>query len=53
VIRGRSNKAIALELDVGLRTAERRRRLILEKLQFDSVAELLQQLADIQGIEPR
>ena len=50
LIRGLSNKAIANELDVGLRTAERRRRIILEKLQIGSMAELLQELADIQGI---
>jgi PAS domain S-box-containing protein len=52
VIRGKSNRAIAIELDIGLRTAERRRHVILEKLQVESLAELLQQLADIQGIEP-
>ena len=52
LIRGMSNKAIASELDVGLRTAERRRRIILEKLEISSIAELLQQLADIQGIRP-
>ncbi len=52
LVRGKSNKAIAIELDMGLRTAERRRQIILEKLEVESVAELLQQLADIQGVEP-
>ncbi len=52
LVRGKSNKAIAIELDIGLRTAERRRQIILEKLEVETVAELLQQLADILRIEP-
>jgi PAS domain S-box-containing protein len=52
IIRGMSNKTIAYELDIGLRTAERRRHVILEKLEVESLAELLQQLSDIQGIQP-
>ena len=52
MIRGKSNKAISVELDIGLRTAERRRQTIFEKLQVESMADLLQQLADIQNIGP-
>jgi DNA-binding CsgD family transcriptional regulator len=52
LVRGKSNKTIASELDLGLRTVERRRRIILEKLDINSMAELLQELADIQGIRP-
>jgi PAS domain S-box-containing protein len=50
MIRGKMNKVIAFELDIGLRTTERRRQNALEKLEVDSVAELLQQLADVEGI---
>ena len=52
LIRGESNKAIAHQLDIGLRTAERRRRIVLDKLGAGSLAELLQELADIQGVGP-
>jgi PAS domain S-box-containing protein len=52
LVRGLSNKAISAQLDIGLRTAERRRQTVLEKLQVDSVADLLQHLADIQSIGP-
>lgn len=52
LIQGKSNGAIAIALDIGLRTVERRRHDILKKLQVESLAELLQQLADIQGIDP-
>ncbi len=52
MIRGKSNKAISVELNIGLRTAERRRQAIFEKLQVESMADLLQQLSDIQNIGP-
>ncbi len=52
IIRGEANKTIAHELDIGLRTAERRRQIIFNKLEVGSVAELLQQLSDIQGVGP-
>ncbi len=51
LIRGKSNKAIAFELDLGLRTAERRRNTILDKLNVESLGELLQRLGAIQDIE--
>ena len=53
LVQGNSNKVIASELDIGLRTAERRRQIVLEKLNVESLAELLQQLADIQGVGPQ
>lgn len=53
LIQGKGNKAIAIELDIGLRTVERRRHVILEKLQVESLADLLQQLVDIRRIGPK
>ncbi len=50
LIRGKSNKFISAELDIGLRTAERRRKQIFEKLEVTTVAELLQEIANIQGV---
>lgn len=44
---GKSNQFIATTLDIGLRTAERRRQTILNKLQVESLAQWLQQLADV------
>ncbi len=44
---GKSNQFIATALDIGLRTAERRRQTILNKLQVESLAQWLQQLADV------
>ena len=45
---GKSNQFIATALDIGLRTAERRRQTILNKLQVESLAQWLQQLADVE-----
>jgi PAS domain S-box-containing protein len=50
LIRGKSNKAIAFELDLGLRTAERRRKVILEKMNVESLSELLHMLSGFQGM---
>ncbi len=50
LVRGKSNKAISLELDIGLRTAERRRQSVFAKLEVESLAELLQHLSDIQNV---
>ncbi len=50
LIRGKANKFIAQELDIGMRTVERRRQTILKKLEVESMAEVLQRLADIQGV---
>ncbi len=53
ILCGKSNKTIAIQLDIGLRTAERRRQAVLEKLEVESLADLLQQVADIQSLRPR
>jgi FixJ family two-component response regulator len=45
LLEGRANKAIAKQLDIGLRTVERRRQLILEKMNVDSLPELAALLA--------
>ncbi|NOX53628.1 MAG: response regulator transcription factor [Planctomycetes bacterium] len=44
LVEGKSNKQIALELDLGLRTVERRRQQILQKLEVSSVVELVRLL---------
>jgi len=44
LVEGKSNKQIALELDLGLRTVERRRQQILQKLEVTSVVELVRLL---------
>ncbi len=49
LIKGESNKSIATELDVGLRTVERRRRNILDKLNAISLTELLKRMSMIEG----
>ncbi|MDA1017039.1 MAG: PAS domain-containing protein [Planctomycetota bacterium] len=51
LMRGKSNVTISQELGIGLRTAERRRQVILEKLEADSLADVFQQAANIQGVE--
>ncbi len=51
LVQGESNKSIALRLDIGLRTVERRRQSILKKLQVGSISQLLQQLVDIPRID--
>jgi two-component system response regulator DctR len=45
LLEGRANKAIAKQLDIGLRTVERRRQLILEKMNVNSLPELAALLA--------
>lgn len=50
LIRGKTKKAIAHDLDIGMRTVDRRQTSILTKLEVESLPELLQQLADIQGV---
>lgn len=47
LLRGTSNKAVAFELNVGLRTVERRRRTILKKLEVESVHQILHELIDL------
>ncbi len=41
MIVGKTNKAIAAELDVGLRTVELRRSNVMKKMQADSFANLV------------
>ncbi len=41
IVAGKSNKWIANELDVGIRTVESRRREVFEQMQADSLAELV------------
>jgi DNA-binding NarL/FixJ family response regulator len=47
VVGGHSNKAIALELDVSMRTVANRRSDILKKVQASSTAELLRMAFEI------
>ncbi|MFT5522976.1 MAG: PAS domain S-box-containing protein [Pirellulaceae bacterium] len=49
LIQGESNKAIAHKLDIGLRTVERRRRVLLDKMNAETLVEVLQHLADIRN----
>lgn len=51
IIKGHPNKYVALKLDISLRTAERRRRKVLDKLGVETLPELLQLLADIQQVD--
>jgi DNA-binding CsgD family transcriptional regulator len=51
MIQGHPNKFVALKLDISLRTAERRRGRILDKLDVDTLPELLQLLAEIQQVD--
>jgi len=51
IIKGHPNKYVALKLDISLRTAERRRRRVLDKLDVDTLPELLQILVDIQQVD--
>ena len=39
---GRMNREIAAELGIGLRTVEKRRHSMMEKMQVESLAELMQ-----------
>jgi len=50
IVSGRSNKQIAFELDIGLRTVERRRRQVLDKLDVSSITEVIQLLTLDKGI---
>jgi PAS domain S-box-containing protein len=52
LVRGKANKVIALDLDIGLRTVERRRQTVLEKLGVETVTDLLHQLAYMTGTVP-
>lgn len=47
LIQGKENKAIAHSLDIGLRTVERRRQSLLQKLDVESLTLLLQKISEI------
>ena len=49
VVKGEPNKAIAMTLDVSVRTVENRRRSVFEKLNVTSVAELVQFVMTVRG----
>jgi two-component system, LuxR family, response regulator FixJ len=46
---GKANKAIAAELDLGLRTVELRRATIMKKMEANSLAELVRLILSIEG----
>jgi len=52
ILAGKGNKAIAMELDIGLRTVELRRSNIMKKMQAESLAELVRFVFIAQGREP-
>jgi two-component system response regulator FixJ len=49
LIAGKANKAIAAELDLGLRTVELRRATIMKKMEANSLAELVRLILSIEG----
>jgi FixJ family two-component response regulator len=51
VVAGKANKAIAKELDVSVRTVENRRRDIFEKMEAQSVAELVRMVIEAEGAD--
>jgi two-component system response regulator FixJ len=55
LLAGEANKLIAHRLDIGLRTVETRRQSLFQKLQVDSIAELVQlvMLADPDWLSPQ
>ncbi len=53
LISGRSNKQVAAEMELGLRTAELRRARIMEKMQVDSLPELVRMVLSVEpGTRP-
>lgn len=46
VVAGKANKVIAKELDISIRTVENRRREVFEKMQADSLAELVRMVLE-------
>jgi FixJ family two-component response regulator len=49
ILAGKTNKGIALELSVGLRTVESRRHTLMQKLHVDSLAELIQAVVSVKA----
>ena len=47
---GRMNREIATELGIGLRTVEKRRHNVMQKMQVESLAELMQVMMTIEGV---
>lgn len=52
LIAGRSNKQVAAEMELGLRTAELRRARIMEKMQADSLPELVRMVLSANSAGP-
>lgn len=52
LIAGRSNKQVAAEMELGLRTAELRRARVMEKMQADSLPELVRMVLSVEGTGP-
>ncbi len=49
VVGGKPNKVIARELEIGIKTVEVHRHNVMEKMQANSVADLIRMLFEIQG----
>ncbi|ADB18489.1 two component transcriptional regulator, LuxR family [Pirellula staleyi DSM 6068] len=52
-VAGKANKVIAQQLDIGLRTVEKRRHYIFRKMQVDSLPELVQLIMFLNGTSPQ
>lgn len=52
IMAGRANKAIATSMDTSMRTVDRRRRSILDKMQVDSIAELVRVVSEYRSLQP-
>ena len=51
IIDGRPNKAVATDLDISMRTVDRRRRTVFEKMQVRTPTELARLLTLVEQIE--
>lgn len=52
MILGRANKVVAMELKISMRTVEKRRHNVLEKMGVDSVAELVAVVLSARNLDP-
>ena len=52
MILGRANKVVAMELNISMRTVEKRRHNVLEKMGVDSVAELVAVVLSARNLDP-
>jgi len=48
ITRGKSNKSIARILDISTRTAEGHRKKVLDKMQADSIVDLVNMVLEVQ-----